>query len=209
MKCPHGHDPTKTLCMDCVTAAGPPVMRSYTYRRNPVPPIPPFTYQQCPISREGPSPTDAYRIADGNDDRVATCFDPGHARRLTHLLNFALTGENILTFYRDQAEWSRLTFGQDYVRGPRGPLEHLVKEAKECLASLALLEHSPGNKEARNDFKMEAVDILFLLFDFTRRAGIGLPELVEAAFEKLHINKARKWNTPTPDAPVEHVRDGS
>lgn len=99
-------------------------------------------------------------------------------------------------FWAAQSEWSQATFGLDGERGPVGALKHLEKEAKE-----AYDESDPVKQ------KMEIVDCLFLSFDAARRSGMTPLALRRLAFEKLAINKARKWGKPTSDEPVEHVRD--
>lgn len=95
-------------------------------------------------------------------------------------------------FWKALEDWSQKTFGSDKERGPIGPLKHLRKEAKEAIAK-------PNDLE-------EYADCLFLVFDATRRAGFSYDQLVEACFAKLAENKGRKWQKPTKDGPVEHVR---
>lgn len=102
--------------------------------------------------------------------------------------------EGFATFWPAQAEWSQNTFGPDNERGPIGPLKHLAKEVAEVMQDPTDL--------------MEFVDCLFLIFDSTRRAGFTFEELRDAAWKKLEINKARKWQTPPKgDEAIEHVRD--
>ena len=101
---------------------------------------------------------------------------------------------NLQPFWEAQAEWSREVFGSDDERGPIGPLKHLAKEVQEAI------QHP--------DDPMEYVDCLFLLFDAARRAGFVLVDLEHLAWEKLAINKARKWQKPTSDEPIEHDRTG-
>jgi hypothetical protein len=97
-------------------------------------------------------------------------------------------------FWRQQAAWSQATFGPDSERGPIGPLKHLAKEVAEVMQDPTDL--------------MEFVDCLFLIFDSTRRAGFTFAELRAAAWKKLEINKARKWQAPPKgDEAIEHVRD--
>lgn len=96
-------------------------------------------------------------------------------------------------FWDHLSLWSQKTFGSDSVRGPQGPLLHLAKEVQECLEKPKDLE--------------EYADLLFLVFDSTRRAGFTYEELVAAVFTKLEKNKLRKWPTPTSDKPVEHIRE--
>ena len=98
-------------------------------------------------------------------------------------------------FWDHLSVWSQTTFGDDHVRGPQGPLKHLMKEIeKEVLPNPTDLE--------------EYADLLFLVFDATRRAGFTYEQLCQAVTFKLAKNRARKWPKPTTDEPVEHIRDG-
>lgn len=99
-----------------------------------------------------------------------------------------------LTDLADQhAAWSQETFGSDKERGPEGPLKHMRKEIEEVLANPTDLQ--------------EYADLLLLLLDASRRAGIGPYSLIRAGQAKLKINKERTWPKPTgmSDA-VEHVK---
>jgi hypothetical protein len=102
---------------------------------------------------------------------------------------------NFDEFFERQADWSRVTFGPDNIRGPIGPLKHLEKESREA-------QESSGDIE-------EYADCLFLICDAARRAGFTKEQLIGAAFAKLAKNKARTWpdwKTAPPDTPIEHVR---
>lgn len=108
-------------------------------------------------------------------------------------VRMAALDEGFATFWPAQAEWSQATFGLDSERGPIGPLKHLAKEVAE-------VQKNPTDL-------MEFVDCLFLIFDSTRRAGFTFDDLRKAAWQKLEINKARKWQTPPKgDEAIEHVR---
>lgn len=113
-------------------------------------------------------------------------------------------------FFEAQAEWSRMQFGPDSERGPLGPLKHLRKEVNEAIETaelLALLKgDSPEAEAVRRELLMEIVDGQFLVFDAGRRAGFTYDQILAACWEKLAINKTRKWNKPTSDEPVEHIR---
>jgi hypothetical protein len=98
---------------------------------------------------------------------------------------------DLIDLYRDHARWSQQQFGLDDERGPLGPIRHLKKEAVE-------LEAAPNDPE-------EYADAFLLLLDASRRAGIGLGALIQAARDKLEINKAREWPKGSPDQPVEHL----
>ena len=91
----------------------------------------------------------------------------------------------------DHSEWSQATFGKDKNRGPVGALKHLAKEASEAAANPSDI--------------IEYADCLLLLLDATRRAGWKIGDVVNAAERKMEINKNREWQTPSPDAPTEHV----
>lgn len=94
----------------------------------------------------------------------------------------------------EQSQWSQETFGNDQERGPIGPLKHLEKEAKEA-------QDNPTDI-------MEHADCLLLVLDASRRAGFSPVQLIEAALQKMEINKAREWPKDTPkDTAVEHVRE--
>jgi hypothetical protein len=96
-------------------------------------------------------------------------------------------------FWNAQSEWSQATFGSDSERGPIGPLKHLAKEAAEAQ------EHPTD--------PFEYADCLFLVFDSARRAGFTLEQLTQFCWQKLEINKARKYPKVTDmNAAVEHER---
>lgn len=92
----------------------------------------------------------------------------------------------------EHAEWSQSAFGGDRERGPLGPLAHLKKEVAEAT-------NEPYDRE-------EYADCFLLIIDAARRAGISGRSLLEAAYDKLEINKARKWGKPDADGCVEHDR---
>ena len=100
--------------------------------------------------------------------------------------------DRIRQFWDGLSVWSQATFGTDSERGCIGPLKHLEKEAREA-------QQDPDDLE-------EKADCLFLVFDATRRSGRTLDELLAACEAKLEKNRARQWNKPTSDEPVEHLR---
>ena len=113
-------------------------------------------------------------------------------------------------FWNAQAEWSQATFGSDTERGPLGALKHLEKEAREAQVEAKWVQENPekfdGLISKTQDLRTEIADCLFLTLDAARRSGMTLDDLLDTAFAKLEINKSRKWNKPTSDNPVEHVR---
>ena len=93
-------------------------------------------------------------------------------------------------FVRKQhAEWSDRQFGSV---GPIGPLKHLAKEAIEAA-------------EAPDDIS-EFADIIMLVWDATRRAGISDEQLAMAVAEKLERNKRRQWGSAKDGEPCHHLK---
>lgn len=124
--------------------------------------------------------------------------------------------ENLTDLVNEQTDFSRRVFGPDEVRGPKGPLEHLSKEAKEAVAAwdkrLATISEEQA-AEARLEFLTELGDCLILLLDATRRSGYKIGAVVQAAREKMRVNLQREkdglWPPFDPanaDKPVEHIR---
>lgn len=108
-------------------------------------------------------------------------------------MNPLLIGLRTIDFWVSLAKWSQATFGPDSERNHIGPLKHLAKEAVEA-------QVEPADP-------VEIADCLFLVFDAARRAGMTLGDLITECEKKLEINKARKWGTPKPGEPVEHMRE--
>ncbi len=86
-------------------------------------------------------------------------------------------GANLVDLADEISDWSQKTFGLDTERGPLGALKHLEEEAREAQAN-------PYGKE-------ELADCLILLLDAARRADTSPSVLVQAARDKMKINKAR------------------
>ena len=137
---------------------------------------------------------DGYRIVVNEDDLI-----PLRDRLNETIARSHGPPENMATFWDLQAEWSRATFGPDTKRGPEGPTKHLLKEVQEVLDCLSEKDFTNARKEL--------VDCQFLVFDAARRCGMSFLELVALCFEKLEINKKRKWGTASMTEAVEHVRE--
>lgn len=105
--------------------------------------------------------------------------------------------ESFLTLAARHAAISQEKFGPDALRGPRGPLRHLALEVAEALSA-------PDDPE-------EYADLLLLVLDSSRRAGIAPEVLLRTASRKLNKIARRAvpdWRTCPPDSPIEHIRDG-
>lgn len=90
---------------------------------------------------------------------------------------------------KQHAEWSDRQFGNV---GPIGSLKHLAKEAIEAA-------------EAPDDIS-EFADIIMLVWDSTRRAGISDHQLAKAVAEKLERNKRREWGSVQDGEPCYHLK---
>lgn len=77
------------------------------------------------------------------------------------------------------AAWSQATFGTDKVRGPEGPIEHLIEEIHE-------LQLHPRSLR-------EYADVFLLLLDALRRSQYTIMQLIYVSEEKLKENQAREW----------------
>lgn len=106
-----------------------------------------------------------------------------------------IVGPSMHEFWIELSKWSQSTFGKDSDRGPYWSLEHLRKEADEA-------QVDPENIE-------EYADCLFLVLDAARRAGFTLDDLVDAAFDKLDVNRNRKWLEKTGNTLIEHIREAT
>jgi len=107
-------------------------------------------------------------------------------------------GERLYDLACDHADWSQERFGTDAEKGPLMPLRHLRREAADA-------EQAAEDRD-RPGLLTELADCQLLLLDALRRSGYTLPQLIAAAQDKMVVNKAREWPSPTADMPVEHVR---
>ena len=124
--------------------------------------------------------------------------------------------EKLHELVRDQAEWSQATFGTDEIRGPFGALRHLELEAREAwdaAMKVKAAQVNPGESgnlpAAKSALKVELADCFLLLLDASRRAGVKPMQLIEAAQEKMKVNRARTWPVPADDGPIEHLKEGA
>lgn len=111
---------------------------------------------------------------------------------------YTASAVDMLDFFERQQDWSYETFGPRTFKGPKGPLDHLKKEAIEA--------HDETDPEKQ---KEEIIDCLFLVFDAAHRAGMSYAEMSRVAMAKLKKNQARTWpdwRGTDPDKAIEHVR---
>lgn len=112
-------------------------------------------------------------------------------------------GEALGELARDQGKWSQETFGTDAERGPIGALKHLAKEAVEAEQAVIMNSGIGGD---RGIIAEELADCFLLILDASRRAGFTAFELIQAAEQKMEINKRRVWPKTVGDVPTEHAK---
>lgn len=128
---------------------------------------------------------------------------------LTNQIDFATDLGELVS---DQAEWSQKVFGPDNVRGPAGPLKHMVKEIEGEILNLVAFEaiHLDAVNTKRELLEIEFADLLILFLDAIRRADFKLHTIVKAAIAKMEENKKREWPPFDPtkvNEAVEHIRE--
>jgi NTP pyrophosphatase (non-canonical NTP hydrolase) len=107
--------------------------------------------------------------------------------------------ETLQKLMYDISEWSDATFGN----GQRNPAiaHHLKKEVEELITELS------QPKSDIDKTTMEFADCFMLLLDSAHHYGLSAKDLIELAYKKLEINKARKWGKPDKNGVVEHIKD--
>lgn len=53
---------------------------------------------------------------------------------------------------------------------------------------------------------LEMADVFMLLLDTATHFGVNANELITITYNKLDINKKRKWGKPDVNGVVEHIR---
>jgi hypothetical protein len=103
------------------------------------------------------------------------------------------------TLWDEIGEWSNRTFGDEQKRGPIGPLNHLIREAKEAIHDI--------EAEDQPNAEVELADCLILVFDAARRYHMTPMSLVGTALEKMEVNRGRVMGEPDAEGVIEHRRD--
>lgn len=101
-------------------------------------------------------------------------------------------GDQLLKVIVEAAHFSNKTFGDEFERGPEGPINHLKKEVDELL-------ECPLDRH-------EYADCFLLLVDAYRRAGGNIYDLLKAVEEKIKINKSREWGEPDEYGVINHKK---
>ena len=98
--------------------------------------------------------------------------------------------KTIYLLFENQKKFSAMTFGRYY--RVHAVIKHMRKELDELAAK-------------PNDI-MEFADMFLLLLDALWRQGFSINQLLAAAYEKLHVNRKRKWKKPDKGGVIEHAR---
>lgn len=89
---------------------------------------------------------------------------------------------------RDIGQWQRDTFRNQSVFSK---IKHLQREVIE-------LEQKPTDRS-------ELADCLILILAIAETTGVSNGTLLQAACEKMEINKLRKWGRPDADGVQSHI----
>lgn len=105
----------------------------------------------------------------------------------------------------DTSEWSDGQFGKRRTAIPI--VNHLKKEVLELSEALARWHncHTIDFQKNYKRLKGEFADCLILLVDAAKHENIDTNEMLKDAFEKLEINKLRKWGEPDENGVIEHI----
>ena len=97
----------------------------------------------------------------------------------------------------DVREWGDATFGDR--QQADGIVAHLKKEVAELHEDIL-----SGNTEHA---KTEFADCFMLFLEAASHSGLSVNDLVTLTYEKLEINKKRKWGKPDKDGSIQHIED--
>ena len=97
--------------------------------------------------------------------------------------------------------WQIKTFNS---QTPISKAIHLRKEVDELVAELQdSVVYSPNNTLLRR----EIADCFMLLIGICTVSEFNETDIIEAVYEKLEINKHRKWGNPDKHGVVQHIRE--
>lgn len=120
--------------------------------------------------------------------------------------------ERLQALMNEVSEWSDNQFNDGVFNHERSLSIsfHLQKEAKELTEALSIFFLGKEvDDHAKNliDIGEELADVFMLLLDCTTHMGYDADDLVTAAFNKLEVNRQRKWGKPDKNGVVEHIKD--
>lgn len=100
-------------------------------------------------------------------------------------------------------EWQKETFPNATTLSK---LHHLQQEVKELMEAVSNEDHTIDHEAIRKT-KMEFADCFTLLFGAACAYGMSYDDICKAIFDKMEINKKRKWGKPDANGVVNHVKE--
>ena len=125
--------------------------------------------------------------------------------------------EKVQQLQSEIKKWSDETFGNHRIATPI--IHHLDKEINEVLVALTgyymgvysnSTSADDGNElleKMHYRVRMEFADCFTLLIDAAAHADIDMETLINDSFDKLEINKKRKWGEPDENGVIEHIHE--
>lgn len=92
--------------------------------------------------------------------------------------------------------WQKNTFG---AATALSKLNHLEEEIEEL--HVDLVENAP-----EENIRMEFADCFILLFGAADSHGLTYSDIVDSIWQKMEINKNRKWGKPDNNGVVKHIK---
>jgi len=115
----------------------------------------------------------------------------------------------------DIKKWSDDTFGK--YRTGKPIAYHLKKEIDELIDALNVYHEGTYNGDLdagsyisamkKKRVLFETVDCFTLLLDVLAHEQFDIDDLLRASYEKLEVNKKRKWSEPDENGVVEHIKE--
>ena len=120
--------------------------------------------------------------------------------------------ERLQALMNEISEWSDEQFNEGVFNHERSlPIaHHLKKESEELIEALSIF----FSNRKTDDFSIkienigeELADVFMLILDCATHMGYDSDDLVTAAFNKLEVNRGRKWGKPDKNGVVEHIKN--
>lgn len=159
-----------------------------------------LTLEGSPRTRTG----DIIELGDSFDHWLIVKIEPGEK---------PLKMEKIQKLQNNIFEWSNKTFSTQ--KTPIPILKHLIKEIEKELIP-ALKKHYENKKHGTSPtiagpdllhVYHEFADVQILLLDAQAHISLSIEQLMTFMYQKMEINKARKWKAPDGDGICEHIEE--
>ncbi|HBG71422.1 MAG: hypothetical protein A2W93_14315 [Bacteroidetes bacterium GWF2_43_63] len=141
-------------------------------------------------------------------DRLTRLHYPGKEINATYQTIKISQVKELQKLMDETGAWSNHTFDNGNFSQQRCvPISyHLQKETKELTEALEKFFQSPTLLN-KTDAEKEFSDCFILLLDAGNKFGLSAREMIYNAFDKLEINRKRKWGKPDEHGVVEHIRE--